>query len=64
MDKGENSLKRKEHVPKPCGEGHSETWSGEYIEGGGNGIYDEAGRQLKAKQDGALAAMVSRFFDP
>lgn len=34
MDKRENSLKRKEHVPKPCGKGHSETWSGD---GGGSG---------------------------
>lgn len=46
-------------MPKPCGEGHSETWRGEYPEGGGKGIYDEAKRQLKAEQDGALAAMVS-----
>lgn len=37
---------------------------GEHREGGGKGIYDEAGRQLKAEQDRALAALVSRFFDP
>lgn len=64
MDKGENSLIRKEHVPKPCGEGHSETWREEHKDGGGKGIYDQARRQLKAEQDRALAAMVSQFFDP
>lgn len=30
----------------------------EYREGGGKEIYDEAGRQLKAGQDGVLEAMV------